>query len=173
LKSNLCVFAAEQSGESDVTARYYDKYFVAVNIGILTATIVIPYISETDGYNSRTIYIIGLCSIICATIAFLLGYKYYLHTPPYDSVITNCVPVISNAFRTWRKSRSETCLIPQESPETFLDYAKITHHGRFNEQIVDDVKCLRNAFMVFGLLIPYWMIYNQVLIFRDFEHLKK
>ena len=49
-----------------------------------------------------------------------------------------------------------------EQPRTFLDFAKAVNHGNFHNRIVDDVKSLRNALVVFTLLIPYWLIYDQV-----------
>ena len=49
-----------------------------------------------------------------------------------------------------------------ERPHGFLDFAKAKNNGRFIDRIVDDVKSLQKAFIVFALLIPYWLIYNQV-----------
>jgi dipeptide/tripeptide permease len=46
---------------------------------------------------------------------------------------------------------------------TFLDFAKKgSNYGKFQERIVDDIKTLPKAFIVFILLIPYWLLYNQV-----------
>jgi len=45
---------------------------------------------------------------------------------------------------------------------SFLNYAKLPY-GKYHDRIVDDVKSLRRAFYVFGILIVYWFVYNQVI----------
>ena len=187
----MAVFGAEQIQESTITSRYFDKYMIAVNIGNIIATLVIPLIQihPTDYFIG---YIIGI-SMLCASILlFILGYRYYIHIPPYDTVITNCIPVILNAFQSWRRYKNNTNVIKRtrtnssssdsqnasqnfrgenensirisERPSTFLDFAKAEYNGKFNGRIVDDVKSLRGALLVFILLIPYGLIYNQVHI---------
>ena len=111
-------------------------------------------------------------------MTFIIGYRFYKHATPFDSVITMCIPVLWNACQTWYQNRrytrhrltyspnSESVMEDStelnRKPATFLDYAKVIYHGRHPDRIVDDVKSLRSAFLVFILLIPYWLIYNQV-----------
>ena len=105
MKSNLAVFGAEQIQESRITSRYYDKYFVAVNIGIIVATLVIPPISENTEYHFNVAYIFAASMIFVAALLFMIGYRYYIHIPPFDSVVTNCIPVLFNAMQTWYEHR--------------------------------------------------------------------
>jgi len=44
----------------------------------------------------------------------------------------------------------------------FLDFGKAANDGKFHDRIVDDLNSLRHAIIVFSLLIPYWLIYNEV-----------
>jgi len=110
---------------------------------------------------------------------------------PYKSVVTNCIPVVLNAFKTWRQYRqniryteSEDTNVPardpldrsnsltneeveesvrvDERPSTFLDYAKLIDNGNFQDWIVNDVKSLRNALIIFLLVFPYRFIFYQV-----------
>ena len=98
------------------------------------------------------------------------------------------IPVVTNAFQTWKKYRrytqtlnnnrrsSNPSVLVSDQIETseqlsvtmseqswsFLDYAKISNQGRFLDRIVNDIKSLRRIIIVFLLLIPYWLLYFQV-----------
>ncbi len=49
-----------------------------------------------------------------------------------------------------------------------LDLAKVRHGGSFHDSVVDDVKKLGKIFFVFLAMIPYWLVYFQVLIMISF-----
>ena len=187
VQSNMAVFGAEQTQESKGISRYFDKYVLVVNIGALIAMAVVPFLSRSaDIYYHLSIF--ALVALFVSAVSFIIGWRYYIHGKPYDSVIINCIPVIINACQTWRKCKksqpakdnsSESLSISNtmnirndshaelirgdERPKAFLDYAKVINHGKFIDRIVDDVKSLQNAFIVFSLLIPYWIIYSQVI----------
>ena len=55
---------------------------------------------------------------------------------------------------------------------SFLDYAKHRHGGIFHNSLVDDVKKLKMILAVFGVLIPYWVVYFQVSKMDQFAMLK-
>ncbi len=186
----MAVFGAEQIQESKITSRFFDKYVVAVNLGGIFAMSATSFTLGND-VAYRIVYIVTASLLFVSALLFIVGWRYYIHVTPYDSVITNCVPVIINALQTWRRykqnmnsrdaeyrnavqsnlvnaSRSssrEEPMIIDERPSVFLDFAKIVNHGKFQDGIVEDVKSLRKAFMVFTLLIPYWLVYNQVRLF--------
>jgi hypothetical protein len=127
--------------------------------------------------------------LLLAFVLFLIGYKYYIHIKPHDSVITVFFPILINAFQSWRnyrRNRRETnngdelrhdeTIVETEgdsnvylsftvnrSTWSFLDYAKISNQGQFTDQIVNDIKSLRRIIVVFLLLIPYWLLYIQVI----------
>ena len=186
VKSNLAVFGAEQTQQSTIASRYFDQYFIAVNIGIFVATLFTPVIADNLGNTqSRSAYLFATSMVFLAALTFLIGYRFYIHATPFDSVITKCIPVLWCACRTWyqnrrserrRRRRSSNSHSTMEDstklnrrPRTFLDYAKVIHHGNYLERIVDDVKSLRDPFLVFFLLIPYWLIYNQVNCISSFS----
>jgi peptide/histidine transporter 3/4 len=127
--------------------------------------------------------------LILAFVLFVIGYKFYVHIKPHDSVITHFFPVVINAFQSWRnyhRNRRELngdselhpdetvvetegdsnvylSFIVNRSTWSFLDYAKVTYHGRFADEIVNDIKSLRRIIVVFLLLTPYWLLYVQVI----------
>ena len=123
-------------------------------------------------------YLIATLTLFVATLLFLIGWRYYIHTKPYDSVITNCISVYINAFQTWRQCKRDernierNCMnifsgIANEEtdgqPSTFLDYAKVVNNGKFLDRIVDDVKILQRALIIFFVLVfPYTLIFSQV-----------
>jgi len=185
----MAVFGAEQIQESRITSRYFDKYMVAINIGAMLATLVIPFVQNGDEKSIFMKYVIAAGALFIAAILFLIGCRYYIHIKTNETVVINCIPVIINAFQSWYKYKNKARSIdikritnsssdllndsdslPEEEesmriherPPTFLDFAKAVNHGKYHDRIVDDVKSLRSAIIVFTLLIPYWLIYNQV-----------
>lgn len=181
---------AEQVPESKITPRYFDKYMVAVNTGGAIAKLTLSLTHKASDFEQYYIaYIVALTALVIAMALFLFGWRHYRHVEPYDSVITNCIPVIINALQTRRECRAtgnsvvreqitsskstsvntvQTIPDQGESTEsnqeslTLLDFAKASNGGRFNDRIVDDVKSLRSAVAVFLLFIPYFITYNQV-----------
>ena len=94
--------------------------------------------------------------------------------------MSNCVPVYKNALQTWwayrrnkqqqrvtDNSTSVSVSIVQsdrtdERPPTFLDFAKRVYNGKYQDWIVEDVKLLRNAFIIVFLIFSYKFIFYQV-----------
>jgi hypothetical protein len=183
----MAVFGAEQIQESQITSRYFDKYMVAVNIGGIISTSAIPYIQNREGSHYLTGYIVAAAMLFIATLLFIIGRRYYIYVPPYNTAVANCIPVVINAFQSWYKykqnrrsvdkkhttsslnlmnaayspNESEESIRIDERPSTFLDFAKVPH-GKFPDRPVDDIKSLRGALIVFTILIPYWLVYDQV-----------
>lgn len=184
---NMAVFGADQFRETKMASRYFDKYYVAVNIGATIATLSISMIqsdsNRRENPNSYFYgYLIGFLMIIGANILFIVGYRYYLHINPYDSILLKFIPVVINAFRTRRRNRRNTQIsyrarensqinqttisqdetIDSEQSMSFLDYADIANNGKFTHRVVDDAKTFQRAIIVYLLLIPYWITYYQV-----------
>lgn len=159
---------------------------------VIAMTIVSSLSKYPNIYFNSSIF--ALIALFLGAIIFITGWRYYIHVKPYDSVIIYCIPVLINAYQTWRKCKKNQpvkdnssksfsvsntihtqsdsyaeSIRNDERPKTFLDFAKVVNHGKFVDRIVDDVKLLKNAFIVFGLLIPYWIVYSQVIeyIIRD------
>ncbi|CAF1137149.1 unnamed protein product [Rotaria sordida] len=195
VQANMAVFGAEQIHESKITSRYFDKYYVAVNIGAIIAILSIPIIQtdlndQTHSNNYFYGYLIAIFMLFAAALLFIIGRQYYIHTRPHDTIVTKCIPVIINAFQTWREhhknksklgrirtdsilrnlfSRQNTIsqegiIQNDERSLSFLDYAKATNNGKCLDRHVNDVKSLQRSIIVFLLLIPYWIIYYQVQI---------
>ncbi|CAF1229187.1 unnamed protein product [Adineta steineri] len=185
IQANMAVFGAEQIRGQQAIARYFNKYYIAVNTGSFLAFAIIAYIQQNENYFLGYCISSGLLGI--TIILFLAGYKHYNHVKPHDSVITNFFPVFFNAFQSWRKYQPHTTrifmrrrsshkamltsdqyenmdgspFIVNEQRIPFLDYAKVENNGRFQDRIVDDIKSLRRIIVMFLLLIPYWLIYLQ------------
>ncbi|CAF1488783.1 unnamed protein product [Adineta steineri] len=186
VQANMAVFGAEQVREQKATTQYFDKYYAAVNTGGLIAFAFIAYGQQNDSYFIG--YIIPTVLLIIALILFLIGYKFCIHVQPHDSVISNFLPVLINAFQNWRKHRrnnqilssnrrysnssnlsenridnsDQLSLTTSGQSWSFLDYAKISNQGKFLDRVVEDIKSLRRIIIVFLLLIPYWLLYFQI-----------
>lgn len=199
VQANLVVLGAEQHQDSKIILRYFDKYIVAVNIGGIIATLAIPYIQMDAGHYYHIGFIVVAGMLFLAAVLFIIGRLYYIHIEPYDTVTTMCIPVCISAFRSWchyqinkrsidkkrlnsvrmgilgtsvSVARSEESIRIDKQSLTFLDYAKAVNNGKFHDRIVDNVKSLRRALAVFVLLIPYWLIYDQVklITFQNSRH---
>ena len=189
VQANMAVFGAEQVRGQRNKTRYFDTYYAAINTGGLFAFGAIAYLQLNINHGYFIGYLISGVLLLLAFILFLVGYPYYVHTTPNESMITHFFPVLINAIQSWRNHRQNrhdpNCQIERHPDEavvetegdsnvylsftvnrsawSFLDYAKITNRGRFPEQIVNDIKSLRRIIVVFLLLTPYWLLYVQVI----------
>lgn len=166
VQANMAVFGAEQMQRLKFASRYFDKYVVATNIGGVIAVIFIPHMANDQNYIAL---IVAAAALALAAIFFLIGCRYYIHINPYDTVMTKCIPVVFSACQSWCRYRKERQTnehreaSEMERPSwTFLDFAKIPFRGRFHGRIVDNVKTVSSALAMFVILIPFWLIYNQV-----------
>ncbi|CAF3436200.1 unnamed protein product [Rotaria socialis] len=186
VQANMAIFGAEQIQGEKSTTRYFYKYYIAVNTGCFLAFGIIAYVQQNKSYFIG--YTISTILLAVTFVIFVAGYRCYIHIKPYDSVITNCFPILINAFQTkWKHQRCAREKFNQrkaakpstyssddenenhdylmsdtnEQQISFFDYAKADHNGRYPDRIVDDVKSLRPIIAMFLLLIPYWLIYVQ------------
>ncbi len=174
VQANMAVFGAEQIPDFKYAARYFDKYFLAVNIGATIATLSIPLIQNDSADQTTAInyfygYLTAIFMLIAAVVLFMLGYRYYIHIPPGDSIVLKYIPVIINACQTRRRygrNRADTQIngisLNEERRFSFLDYANDNNQGKFDDRIINDAKAFQRAVVVFLFLIPYWIIYYQV-----------
>lgn len=186
VQTNMSVFGAEQLREHQSTTQYFDRYYIAVNIGALLAFGVLSYIHLNVTWHTG--HIIATSALCITIILFLLGFKFYTHVEPHDSILTNFFPVLINAFQTRRKQRNyaksvhyerrpskiltesredeyledSVTYVINEQPKSFLDYAKRVNNGKYPDHVVNDIKALRPVIILFLLLVPYWMIFLQV-----------
>ena len=158
-----------------------------MNIGSIIARLVISFVHSNETYHYIG-YTVAAGMLFISALLFIVGWRYYIHIKPSDSVVINCVPIIINAFQSrcyYKKiqrltdkkninshtsnsrNTSQNLIVAEESRKideqrlTLLDFAKISNGGKFNDRLVDGVKSLRYAFIVLTLFIPYWIIDNQ------------
>ncbi len=189
MQANIAVFGAEQIRKLKSISEYYDKYVIALNVGAMLTIFAVPYIEEKGANYYFITYLVAEFMLLSSILLFAIGCRYCIHVTPYDTVITNCIPVIINACQSWyrhrinkrsinkkninsssihlrsisyKSSEIEESTHMDEPIPTFLDHAKAAHYGKFQDRVVDDVNSLWHGIIAFSLLIPYWLIYNQV-----------
>jgi dipeptide/tripeptide permease len=162
---------------------------VAIDIGSMIAIVVFPYIQNGPEYDYFVPYLVAAATLFVSAVLFLIGWRFYIHVKSAETVITKCIPVVINAFQSWyryrknkRSKRKESInsaqmqplnvvhtLTEEEAllgiygrPSTFLDFARVANGGKFQNRIVNEVNSLRGPLVVFTLLVPFWLIYNQV-----------
>lgn len=171
----MIAFGADQVRDSGTASRYIDKFIVVINLAGILETLGEIYISPKYGYF--IFYIIATGMLILAIVLFLMGRRYSVHVKPYETVVVNCLPVYKNALQTWwayrRRKKQQEVNIVDERPPTFLNFAKTVYNGKYQDWIVEDVKLLRNAFIVVLLVFPYRFIFYQVKQTSQFKYSTK
>lgn len=186
IKSNLIILGAEQNQnrKSRQLSRYFDQYAFTVNLGSIIGIGIIPYLhSVLDPPDYYILYLVAIITLLIAVVLFFIGWRYYLHVPSNEAVIFRCISVLINACRSWyayKRNRHganitlsratsssssaglEESMTARNSIHSLLDFAKQSHGGNFLNRQVQEVKAVRNALLVFILLIPFWLAYNQV-----------
>lgn len=186
LKSNLVILGAEQNQDrrSRQLSRYFDQYAFAVNLGGIIGIGIIPYLhSVLDPSYYYILYLVAVITLFIAALLFFIGCRYYLHVPTNGPVIFRCIPVLINACQSWyafKRNRRQSGAVLMRTPSSscstrleesmtgrdaltsFLDFAKQSHGGNFINRHVQEVKAVRSALVLFTLLIPFWLAYNQV-----------
>lgn len=168
-QSNMPVFGNEQIEEPQSTSKYFNKHVFVVCIAAASSKLLISYITDKDPRQLYTGYLTATIMLIISLILFIIRRRFYLHIKPYDSIVTKLFPVIKNAYSIWFENKTTNLNLqineqraePRISVE-FLDFAKIVNNGKYSDRIVDDVKSFQRLLIVFCLLIPYWIIYDQV-----------
>ena len=185
IQSNMPVFGVEQIEEPKASSRYFNKHVVAVGIAAASSKLIISSIQDTDATKLFVGYLIAVVMLLISIVLFIIRRRYYIHIKPYDSVVIKCIPVIKNALQTWyaynkdqhamdeiptlsvqsndlQSSGKEESIRTEARRSELLDFAKVVNYGKYPDWIVDDVKSLRRLLFVSILLIPYWIIYDQV-----------
>ena len=146
---------------------------ILLNIANLFALIPANYLTQYRDFY-YIVYAANLAVLLISILLFALACRYAVHVQPYDTVVTKCVPVLINAFQSWYDHRRYNRLVRsrsnessneiEHSPIRFLDFAKVMNHGKFQDRFVNDVKTLCSTIIVFCLILPYSLLYNQVKI---------
>lgn len=133
-------------------------------------------------------YVLVLAMIIMATMIFSIGWyrQYFIHVELHESIIKECFLVIRPYFQTcfeyknlhvWNRLKNNslceilTCrrsynTLEEDHNLNVIEYIPLDdemepYERRIPDRIVDDVKSLQRALILFTLLIPYWLIYDQ------------
>lgn len=172
----MIAFGADQIPNYKRTSHYIDKFVLVINLASVIETLFDAYIPHQQNYS--TVFLVSNSMLVISFLLFVVGWKSYTHMTPYDSSIVLCLPVYRNAFQTWlqhkrtQRGAAETNEPTggDEQPGTFLDFARVQNNGNFQDRYVDDVKLLRNAFIIVLLVFPYRLTFYQV--FDNFCHVR-
>lgn len=161
-----------------------------MNIGSIVETLLVDYV-QPKNLTYFSIFVVASSILFSGCVLFFLGWKYYIHVQPYDSVVIHCIPVVVNAFQSRRRYKKDQRRINNDQmtastsnlvhnihrdteqaveestgtdrrTPTFLDFAKVVQNGKYQDRIVNDVKLFRTAIILSIILFPYKVIYSQV-----------
>ena len=166
---------------------YSNQYAVTFTIGIFLATV-----SSASSQLSKTSFLITYSILtfllVLSAVLFFYGRRYYHRIELSESVIKYLIPVLFNAITTmlrrWQDTSSndsnqsqdistnpnsnsirindKSNLLAKKKPKSFISNADISYGGRYHHRIVDDVRALGRAVILFLLLVPYWVVNHQV-----------
>ncbi|XVF86016.1 hypothetical protein PTKIN_Ptkin17bG0167000 [Pterospermum kingtungense] len=141
----VAAFGADQFIEDDPrqpkkTWVYFNWYYFALGVAILTASTVLVYIQDNVGWG----WGLGIPTITMAfaIILFIIGYKMYRHLDPAGSPYTRVLQVCVAAFKKRKAKISDANLLYSNQE---LD-ASISKDGVFHHS--QHLKCLDKAAVV-------------------------
>lgn len=70
--------------------------------------------------------------------------------------------VMGRLDRPTRVVESEDAEEIRDNLPSLLDFARVPYGGTHLDRHVDEVKALRSALLVFAMLVPFWLVYDQV-----------
>ncbi|CAF1271791.1 unnamed protein product [Adineta ricciae] len=156
IQSNMAVFGAEQTQKSKATTRYFDQYLIAVNTGGIIGSLMLSFIQK-DIKSYFVGYSVAAGLLLCSFLLFIIGYRYYLHVDPIDTVVRTCYRyVVTSLLLRWQTKKQ------RRGSTSSGDETDAKNSGRFTDRMINDIKSFRRALLVFSLLIPYFLIYNQI-----------
>ena len=158
IKANVSPFGAEQvfkKGPESVQ-RFFIWFYWFVNIGAIIAFTFVVYVQQIVSYFYG--YLIPACSIVVALIIFLSGKPSYQLHHPAGSVLTTTLKIVMEAAKRSRARYS----ITSSKAQHWLDRAKQSFGGSYNNWEVEDVKKVYRLIPIFSTFTVYWMVYAQV-----------
>ncbi|XP_028396828.1 solute carrier family 15 member 4-like [Dendronephthya gigantea] len=159
-KANIAAFGAEQLDRKnpDSTRRYFNFYYLSVNLGSMLAFSVSAYVQQAHGFVTG--FAIPFSTITLALIIFVLSKDRY-KTLPCQRTVGKVYQIIREARRNYKRSKKSDSPISIQQKIPWLEYAKIKFGGSFLDWEVDQVKFLFAIIPVFIVLLPYQTIDNQ------------
>lgn len=166
IKANVSPFGAEQvlnKGPERVQT-FFIWFYWFVNIGAILGFTFVVYVQQNVSYFYG--YLMPTFSIVIALIVFLAGKpSYQLHRPP-GSVLTTTMKIVREAAKRSRARYS----LASEGAQHWLDSAKQTFGGSYNNWEVEDVKRVYRLIPIFSTFILYWTVYVQVSVWFIWHH---
>lgn len=146
IKSIVNVFGAKQYHpvlQSAQVETYYVRFYTAINIGALVGGLTIPPLCQKVG--PFTAYLVPVGALSFGMLVFLLFTTRYVRTAPSGKTMVNTVKVLGAG-----------------SAKCSLDRVKVSHGGRYEDNLVDGVRQLGSVLMVSALVIPFNVVYAQM-----------
>ena len=104
-------------------------------------------------------YLIPACSLILATIIFIVGRQSYILRPPAGSELATMLSIVKEAAKkSWKPSLSSLFI------DHWLERAKHCYGGSYSNWEVEDVKKVFRLFPIFGMSILYFTVLSQVSV---------
>lgn len=193
LKSSVSGFGTDQFDEKDEKeksqmAYFFNRFFLFISIGTLTAVTVLVYVQDEVGRS----WAYGICciSMFIAIIIFFSGTKRYRYKRSSGSPIVQIFQVILAAIRKRNMDVSydvgmlyetnlESLRIQHSEQFRFLDKAAIVAEGDFEDYAnsapnpwklctvtrVEEVKMMARLIPIWATTIIFWTTYAQMITF--------
>ena len=134
---------------------FFSWFYWFINIGALVSSTFVVYLQQNVSFFYGNL--VPAFFLILALIIFLSGKQKYICHPPTGSVLTNTLNIIKEGIKGSRRPSLSRSLVNH-----WLDRAKVCFGGSYSSLDVEDVKRVYRLLPIFGSLIIYWTVYNQV-----------
>lgn len=192
LKSSVSGFGTDQFDEKDEKekaqmAYFFNRFFLIISIGTLTAVTVLVYLQDEVGRS----WAYGVCSVsmFIAIVVFLSGTKRYRYKKSAGSPIVHILRVVAAATKKRKLTLPhDVGLLFEDSHEasiahtdqfSFLDKASIVAEGDFEKNAgatpnpwklcsvtrVEEVKMMVRLLPIWATTIIFWTTYAQMITF--------
>jgi len=134
---------------------FFSVFYFSINAGSLISTFLTPAIREdVECFGDDTCYSLafGIPAILMlvATVIIIIGKPLYTMKPPQGNILTKVVGSIWFALK--QKFQGEGA-----EGDHWLDVAK----GKYNNQLVEDVKCLLRVLVLYLPIPVWWALFDQ------------
>lgn len=129
--------------QANQVEQYYVLFYVAINVGAMFATLVVPVLAE---FSMEAAYAIPVFGFIIGLAVFLAFSKRYVNRPPERKALFGTLKLIGNTTIHCKS----------------LNKSKQSNGGPIPDSFVDGVKRLLIVAPVSALTLPFQIAYNQM-----------
>lgn len=165
IRVNLIPFGVDQmkGASSDQLSSYFHWYYGCRNAGLFVAySIGASLISSTHDIAAL---LISSTAAAAGAVINILGYKWFIRVEKVSNPLLLVYQVLKYALTVKRPVDRTAFSYDGRLEPSRIDLAKITHHGKFTDEKVEDVKTFLRIVVFLISLIGFLCVYSLVSVY--------